>query len=282
MLFRSALFAFAVLLLNESWSHAGHTRPPYVDGCRTQDGRFLVTATYDTAKKQWQYAWQDTVQKKTLTGTLRGLPDGQGHFTVAYVHLFVAPDGETFAAWNPCSWAGNSRDLGKIPERMSSEFQDYPGFADRLVIYKKTGEIVKRLHMKDFYDPGDWDYVHWVQGNLYWLAESPDWPDSRNGEPPRVGYRYYRVSPDYTVLEVAIGPDRELQAKHSVAGKKLEATRRVVRIDLRTGDRIAAHAKLGVEQTPVRPFLGPMIRRGEEMKNYLPSLDPVRVQGNSR
>jgi len=33
------------------------------------------------------------------------------------------------------------------------------------------------------------------------------------------------------------------------------------------------------DKTPVRPFVGDLVKRGDDMKNYAPSLDPVRVAG---
>jgi len=33
------------------------------------------------------------------------------------------------------------------------------------------------------------------------------------------------------------------------------------------------------DRVPVRPFVGDLVKRGDDMKNYVPSLDPVRVPG---
>ena len=33
------------------------------------------------------------------------------------------------------------------------------------------------------------------------------------------------------------------------------------------------------EKIPVRPFAGDLLKRGEAMQNYRPSLDPVRIAG---
>lgn len=270
---------FALAMAGTAW--AGHTRPGYVDGCQSSNGRFVVTAKYDTAKKQWQYVWKDTKENKTLTGGLVGVPDcQQGHFDVSYVHLFVSPDGETLAAFNAASWAGFSRNLDKIPERTAPQYQDYAGFKDRVVVYKKTGEIVKRLAIKDILKDSEWDHVHHVQGNLYWLGETPDYPVKSNGEPPRMGYRYYRVSRDYTVLELNITPDREVQAKFNSQSKNLAMTRRTLRIDLTTGNFLADSIKLtDVSKNPVRAYVGEFSKRGDGMRDYVPSLDPVRVAG---
>lgn len=273
-----AVLIFAIV--GTAW--AGHTRPGYVDGCQSINGRFVVTAKYDTAKKQWQYIWQDKKENKTLTGPLVSIPDcQQGHFDVSYVHLFVAPEGETFAAFNAASWSGYSRNLPKIPDRSASDYRDHAGFKDRVVVYKKTGEVVKRLGIKDILKDGEWDHVHHVQGNLYWLGESPDYPVKSIGEPPRMGYRYYRISPDYTVLELNIAPDREVQAKFKSQGKNLANSPRMLRIDLTTGSFLADAIKLtDVNKIPVKAYQGAFSKRGDDMKGYVPSLDPVRVAGN--
>lgn len=281
---RPSLIAFGLLLLIGTAVWAGHTRPAYVDGCQSSDGRFVVTAAYDKAKKQWQFTWKDAKENKTHTGPLVGVADcQQGHFDVCYIHLFVAPDGETFAAWNPTGWAGYHRNLPKVPERDTPEFKNYVGFNDRLVVYKKTGEIVKRLAIGDFLKDKEWDHVHFVQGNLYWLGESPDFGPKSIGEPPRMGYRYYRVSPDYTVLEVYIAPDREVQAKFKSVGKELALTSRTVRVDLTTGAFLAEDGKASApNKTPVKGYAGDFGKRGDSMKFFVPSLDPVRIAGTYR
>src|ERR1043165_1545120 len=203
---------------------AGATRPPYVDGCQSQNGRFTITASFEVDRKAWRYLWKDNQTNKTHTGLLSGLPDGQGHGDVAYVHLFLAPDGETFASFNAASWAGNSRQLGKVPSRESPEYRDFAGFRDRIIVYKKSGEIIKRLAIKDILKGSEWDNVYHVQGNLFWLGESPDLAGKTGAEPPRMGYRCYRISPDYTTLELYIAPDRAMQLRAHSQGKKLDTT----------------------------------------------------------
>lgn len=272
--------SFALLLACAGLAQAGHTRPGYVDGAQSIDGRFVVTAKFDASQKQWRFLWHDKKEGKSLTGALVGVPPcQQGHFDVAYVHLFVAPDGETFAAFNAASWAGFNRDLGKVPEPTSPSYKEYAGFKDRVVVYRKSGEIVRRLGINDILKGDEWAHVHHVQGNLYWLGESPDYPAKSTGEPPRCGYRYYRISPDYTTLELSLRPDREIQAKSGVKGQKLANVGRTLRIDLTSGAFLPDGATLPEAKTPVRPWVGPMSRRGDEMKAYVPSLDPVRVAG---
>src|ERR1019366_3775937 len=102
---RSRLFAVAVVavvLLPADFLFAGHTRPAYVDGCQSMDGRYVVTAEpikEKVGKKEtikWKYHWKDTKENKILSGWLTG-PRGLGHFDVTYGHIFVPPGGETFA-----------------------------------------------------------------------------------------------------------------------------------------------------------------------------------------
>lgn len=273
------IFAFATV------AFAGHTRPGYVDGCQSADGRFVVTAESMKDPKGadgWKYTWKDTKTGDTHTGWLVGVPYGLEHFRVAYTHIFVPPGGETFAVWQPASWApcdrkppgGTEKALNKNP---SDEFKKYAGFADRLVVYKKTGEIIARLGMNDILKPNEWIYVNWVQGNLYWLTEYPD--VMQNGEPPRCGYRYYRVSPDYSTLEFTVGPNSDAMHKVKAAGADVVNYRRLVRIDLATGKFLEPGAKIDQPaKEPGRPFVGKLMSRSD-MRGYTASLDPVRVEG---
>src|SRR4051794_36255034 len=87
---------------------AGHTRPGYVDGCQSPDGRYVVTAeSMKTPKGEdgWKFTWRDTKTDEKHTGWLVGLPYGLEHFRVTYTHLFVPPGGDTFAVWQTVSWA---------------------------------------------------------------------------------------------------------------------------------------------------------------------------------
>jgi hypothetical protein len=124
--------------------------------------------------------------------------------------------------------------------------------------------------------------VNWVHGNLYWLTEYPG-TMTNGGETPRCGYRYYRVSPNYRVLEFAVGPNSD--AKHQVKPQFPERVdyRRVVRIDLATGEFLDPRQESADSSSvPVAPFQGKLLKRGDEMKNYVPSLDPVRVPGTMK
>lgn len=273
-------FTVGSMMLFASPMIAGHTRPAYVDGSQSVDGRFVVTAKYIPSESktksygEWEFTWNDTKLNKTLTGKLQGLM-GLGHFDVTYAHIFVAPDGETFAVWNGGSFAcpapkGDSKgDLNRLT--------DHPAFADRLVVYRKNGEIVNRVPLKDILLPKEWVYVNWVHGNLYWSIEYPD--ALNNGEAPRAGMRYFRVSPDYTVLEVAIGASGDARHKIKDMGEEVLNHRRVVRFDLTTGKTLATEPVLKDQsKVPVRPFVGRLAPRGE-LRGYIPSLDPVRIEG---
>lgn len=281
------LLAACFLLLVPLLALAGHTRPGYVDGCRSADGRYVVTAA---SKKKpdgtdgWECTWTDTKTKETHTGWLVGVPYGLDHFRVAYTHVFVPPGGETFAVWQPASWsAAGSRppggyDLDSL-KNPPAALKEYPGFADRLVVYKKTGEVVRRLAMNDLLRPTEWVYVNWVQGNLYWLAEYPD--VMAGGEPPRCGYRYYRVSPDYSVLEFTVGPNADAAHKVKALGPDVLGYRRPAWVSLADGT-VLDRRPTDPAKVPVRPFVGGAVKRGDTMKGYVPSLDPVRVGGDGR
>lgn len=283
----SCLIVPLLSLVGTAALFAGHTRPGYVDGCQSADGRFIVTAESKKTpqgKDGWQFTWLDKKTNESHQGWLVGVPQGLEHFQIAYTHIFVPPGGETFAVWQPASFApcdrkppgGKEQAVQKDP---SDEFKNYAGFSDRLVIYRKTGEVLSRLAMRDLLQDNEWIFVNWVHGNLYWLTEYPD-VMKNSGEPPRCGYRYYRVSPDYSVLEFAVGPNSD--AKHKV--KNIDANlvnyRRVVRVSLRDGLFLdPAKSQTDSQQTPVTPFQGPLVKRGDEMKLFVPSLDPVRVAG---
>ncbi len=275
--------AVAVFLLPLT-TLAGHTRPGYVDGGQSADGRYVVTAE---SKKQrdgkdgWEFTWKDTKTDIKHSGWLVGLPQGLDHFKVAYAHIFVPPGGETFAVFQTANWtgAGNKPPVGQekeLNQTPSDEFKQYAGFADRVVIYKKTGEVVKRLAMNDILKPSEWVYVNWVQGNLYWLSEYAD--VMKGGEPPRCGYRYFRVSPDYSVLEFTVGPNGDALHKVKDLGADVVNYRRTVYVSLADGTFIEKKPT-EKDKIPVRPFVGDLVKRGDDMKNYLPSLDPVRVAG---
>ncbi|MBM3980711.1 MAG: hypothetical protein FJ304_10575 [Planctomycetes bacterium] len=166
---RQLLVALAVLFL-PAFVLAGHTRPGYVDGCQSADGRFVVTAEpkkKPDGKDGWQFTWKDTKTNETHTGWLVGVPQGLDHFKVAYAHIFVPPGGETFAVWQTANWTDAGSKPPKTTEQplnkgATDEFKKYAGFGDRVVTYKKTGEVVKRIALTDILKPNEWVYVNWV------------------------------------------------------------------------------------------------------------------------
>jgi len=279
------LFTVFAVLTCSGVALAGHTRPGYVDGCQSADRRYVVTAE---SKKQtdgkygWEFTWKDNKTGTTHTGWLVGLPYGLEHFKVAYAHIFVPPGGETFAVFQTANWtgAGSKPPDGKekeVNQNPSDEFKKYAGFADRIVIYKKTGEVVKRLSMNDILKPNEWVYVNWVQGNLYWLSEYPD-VMKNGGEPPRCGFRYFRVSPDYSVLEFTVGPNSDAVHKVKDLGADVVNYRRPAYVSLTDGTFLDKKPS-EKDRVPMRPFVGDLVKRGGDMKNYVPSLDPVRMPG---
>ncbi|HEX8911320.1 MAG TPA: hypothetical protein VF796_03095 [Humisphaera sp.] len=282
---RTLLTALAVLLA-PAVALAGHTRPGYVDGCQSPDGRYVVTAESKKDPKGadgWQFTWRDTKTGEAHTGWLVGLPYGLEHFHIAYAHVYVPPGGQTFAVVQTANFAPCDRKPPGAGEKAlnpnpTPEFKNYAGFADRVVVYRKTGEVVKRLAMADLLRDDEWRYVNWVHANLYWLREYPD--VTKNGEPPRSGWRYLRVSPDYTVLEFTVGPNADAQTKLKASDPQAANYGRRVWVSLVDGALLDPDRKpADPAKLPGRPFVGDLVKRGDAMLRYVPSLDPVRVAG---
>ncbi|MFO0823914.1 MAG: SMP-30/gluconolactonase/LRE family protein [Gemmataceae bacterium] len=265
---------FVLLLLAPTVARAGYEPPCNIDGCRSIDGRFVVTAEpvgklTNHGPNKWQYIWTDTKEKKTIRFDANEVSSGQ-----VFGHLFVAPDGETFALWNHfVLWTEGKSDMhgaaklcdvpGKPRDRAD------PHFSRRLVIYKKDGTVVKSLGVNDILTADEWDNTLAVFNRIGWLVE---YPGLRWKETPRHGYAFYRVSPDYTVLEFRVTPPRNSKEK----------TGRVVRVSLTDGTILSADTKLEGDKLPVRPYRGPDHLPDQESKTregYIPSLDPVREEG---
>ena len=101
----------------------------------------------------------------------------------------------------------------------------------------------------------------------------------KNAEPARVGWRYCRVSPDYTVLEFVVGPNQDAVHKIKSEPKEVQDYRRTVRISLIDGAFLDSAAKIAdANKIPVQPFKDALVAR-DETREYIPSLDPVRVAG---
>jgi hypothetical protein len=261
-----------LMLLTTATAQAGRSRQEYVDGCQSVDGRYVVTAELvggkpkDPKAGKWTYLWTDTKTKQSHTGDLVGLPP-----VGAFAHMFMAPDGETFAVWSPFAFCpgspapiGKLRNGGKLGEGTEKDWADHTAFAHRLVIYRKTGDIVKSFSIKDLLNSPEMGAVFRQFDTVRWVAEFPGLAFS---SAPRVGYGTYRVSPDYTILEF----------KTPKVGKDQGA--RIVRVDLTTGKLLDPTAALGEAKTPVRPFQGPDRITQDEQYLWQPSLDPVRIAG---
>lgn len=269
-----------------STAQAGHSRFPYVDGGQSADGRFVVTAKLvappdgpkPTSGYQWSYQWKDTKTDKTIDGTLLGLRSGRSQVgDPVHAHIFVAPGGETFAVWNPNVQARMTT-ASKLPDLSLPESRNWEGFSHKLTIYKKTGEVVKRLDLKDFLSEEDWKWLFCYQNQIYWQSGYP--PLTRDNA-PRVGYSLYRISPDYTVLETMIGATDEAKYKAKERGVVPPAPRAVC-VDLLTGEFLdPAKSITDPNKQPGRPFKGDPIKQGGRgsMSNYVPALDPVRAEG---
>ena len=124
---------------------AGHTRPAYLDGCQSMDGRYVVTAEpikEKAGKKEtikWKYHWKDTKTNEAHSGWLTG-PHGLGHFDVTYGHLFMPPGGETFALWLTASWAESGMPHPKGNQAtFSEELAKHTAFGNRRAIGTHIG-----------------------------------------------------------------------------------------------------------------------------------------------
>ena len=263
-----------VLLAGPALAHAGYEPPCHIDGCRSAEGRFVVTAepvgkVTNHGPNKWQFVWTDTKEKKTQRFDAKEVPGGQ-----VFGHLFVAPDGETFALWtHVVLWTEGKSDMHGANKLWDEpgKAKDHAGthYSRRLVIYKKDGSVVKALGVNDFLTPDEWDNTLVVFNRIHWVVE---YPGLKWKETPRHGYAFYRVSPDYTVLEFRITPPRAAKDKSG----------RVMRVSLTDGTIIPPETKLEGDKLPVRPYRGsdhlpdgePPTREG-----YVPSLDPVREEG---
>ena len=263
---------------------AGHSRHSYVDGGQSMGGRYVVTPKLVMGEKpkkgptpyHWEYQWKDTKMNKVITGRLEGLRSGSSNvFDPVGSHIFVAPDGQTFALWTPqvMMQAPSKNPDG---ERGSCTYRNFEGFSRRLVVYKKTGEVIKRYDLKDFLTRDDWQWFHLHGRQTYWLV---DYPQEHTRLTPRPFYALYRISPDYTVLEFRIGANSEATHKAKQRGVTPPAPR-TVHIRLTDGAPLDPNQPSSdVAKIPVRPFVGEMASKERKQRNYIPSLDPVRVPG---
>lgn len=288
-LFQRPLLMTAVLFPSMMLTgvNAGHSRYPYFDGGQSADGRFVVSVELvdpaaakgqSAAAHHWKYTWKDNKTGETIAGKLEGLATGKsGVFEPVHGHVFIPPGGATFAVWNPNVLAFNGAKARPPKDLTASEVRDFEGFTHRLTIYKKSGEVVKRLDLKDFLKEDDWKWLYCYGAQVYWQAS---FPGLTRDNAPRVGYALYQISPDYSVLETLVGATREGMAKAKERNVTPPAPR-LVRVDLVTGKFLDPTEKpADPNKMPVRPFKGELSKRGEGgMHDYIPSADPVRVEG---
>lgn len=276
----SALLAVAVAWVAQTAS-AGYNRPSYIDGCRSADGRFEIVAEATVraptahGPHAWEFIWKDTQTGATHRMPAQGVQGG-----LIYGQLFIAPDGETFALWNhivqywPVKSESQTHHALPAFEQPGEEekFRGHDMHKKRLIIYRKDGSILKEFGAADFLTAEEWGSVKQIFTMIEWLSPY-DGMDKKT--PYRVQYSFYRVSPDYTVLEF-----------QPVQPKKSTGKQRVVRVSLTDGrvfgpdEQITDPAKI-----PVRPFIGEKSlpkRTSEWVDSYVPSLDPVRKAGEFR
>lgn len=276
------------LFLTASLSFAGYSQPSYIDGGQSMDGRYIVTASQVIDPKagtkggpakpnpasgpfEWEFTWKDTKSNISKTFPAKGVQKGQ-----IYAHLFVAPDGETFALFNGIIlWegTGKSDDHGtKVitdpanPGKIAADKRTHEALSRRLIVYKKDGTIIKELAVNDFLKEEDWGLVLAVFNRAHWII---DYAPLSYRSTPRSGYALYQISPDYTVIEFKV-PTKD---------KK----NRTIWVDLITGNQLTTDPKpADKNKIPVRPFVGPNALTEltpKEREGYVPSLDPVRIEG---
>jgi hypothetical protein len=265
---RYSFIAAFCLALSAPDARAGHVAPSYIDGGQSADGRFVVTAAVATGKQPygpftWKFTWKDTQTGATHTGDLKGVSTAG-----LYSHIFVSPDGATFVVWNPLIMHTNAgKGTHATEENKSDPAWRKEAFSRRLVIYSRTGELLKEFGVDDLLSAPEKEKaaIGTAFNRVHWLRE---YPGLSYRSVVRCGYALYQVSPDYTVLEF-IPAFRK--------GEKEAA----VRISLRDGHRLPPNEKLDAKQTPVRPFQGPaaVAEQKGAKEAYIPSLDPVRSAG---
>ncbi len=277
------IVVISFLTLAAGIARAGYEAPVFIDGCQTADGRYVITAETTLKGKtahgpnKWQFIWKDTKENVTKIIEPQGLQAG-----AMYGHLFLAPDGETFALWNHVTlWSSDKSNMHGPPTLKYAESAPEPDagsgtvpwrereeFTQRLIIYRKDGTILQAFGVGDLVTPEEWSGVMRVFNRVHWLRE---YDQLKFKQTLRPGYAFYRISPDYTVIEFQVTPPA-----------KAKQPPRTVRVSLTDGRLIPADEKLSEAKTPVRPWQGPEHFEGNDPKvreGYVPSLDPVRTPG---
>ena len=150
-------------------TYGGYEQPSYLDGCRSSNGRYEITAKLVARGKtshgpnRWHYVWKDLQDGITSEFEALGIQSGQ-----IRGQLFIAPDGETFAFWNHITmfWkekshmhASSHGDVVKRDDPDVAKYRSQPIFSNRLIIYRKDGRIVKQFAVNDFVHGDEWRYV---------------------------------------------------------------------------------------------------------------------------
>ena len=266
------------LVLILPWSssaivNAGWEPPSYIDGCQSIDGRYVITAERTSFERdpihgplKWDFIWKDTETGATRRFHADGIQDGQ-----IYAQLFIAPDGKTFALWNGIQLysRGGSHQHGPPDlhyKEDSPKWREREEFTHRLMIYNaQDGALIKHLGVGDLIHEAEWQYVTRQFNRVHFMTPIDGRDHKRT---PRKHYAWYRVSPDYTVLQVNVGNPRSTRS---------------VSISLTDGRVFpSGHEFKDPVKNPVKPFrnadsvpcFGPAW-----LEAYTPSLDPVRLAG---
>jgi len=221
---------FTPVICYATLANAGYEQPAYIDGCQSIDGRFVITAKQTVRGKtvhgphKWDFVWKDIKTDETRRFSAQGIQGGQ-----VYAQLFMAPDGETFALWNHITqyWPEKSHlhshnVLPKREEVGEEKNRELDIHEKRLIIYRKDGSIIKEFGVGDFLRDEEWESVLAVFTRVHWLQE---YDDLTYRDICRMQYSFYRVSPDYTLLEFRPVPSRV----------KRKDPPRVVRVSLTDG-----------------------------------------------
>jgi len=156
------------------------------------------------------------------------------------------------------------------PDDGSPEWRAQEIFSKRLLIYKKDGSIIKELGVKDLLTPEEFAASLVVFNRVHWVVEYPGFQFKLA---PRNGYAFYRISPDYSVIEF-----------HAVAPKgSKDRAGRAIRVSLTDG-KIFKDGEVieDPKKIPGRPFVGPEKLEDNSppmREGFVPSLDPVRSAG---
>ncbi|HXG59858.1 MAG TPA: SMP-30/gluconolactonase/LRE family protein [Planctomycetota bacterium] len=256
---------------------AGYEPPCFIDGAQSMNGRFVVTAEPVVyagihGPNRWRFVWKDTQTGQVLVSDARGVQGGQ-----VYAQLFVAPDGETFALFNHVTlWSAEKSGMhgpAGLREKMGTpEWPDLEYFRHRVLVYRKNGEILRSLAIRDIATPEEWPSFQPLFNRMEWLSP---YDGLEHKQVVRPAYALCRVSPDYTILELTLKPPRGARSP----GRR-------VRISLTDGSVLAPENwPTTADKIPVPSYVGEIrqtVLGPRSIERYQPSLDPVRRSGRLR